>query len=503
MPTRGKKDPNGRALRGRRAHTTFASSVDPAAQIWSNYNVRSGASGAATPEQPAVQNCLYDRFEALYEKSSIKPSLVIVPARFKSGTLYSEIPTSGAGDFTVTRATAATRVNASGLIESVASGIPRLDYFASGGVVGCPALLVEPSAQNLAFHSENWASNWAAGTQSGTTVVTGSAISLAPDGTATANEIYPTSGNTNHARQSNATTQITYVSGTIYTQSAFFKAGVGVGTRVQLTFGAARFSQDGYANFDLSAGTVLVVSGTSADTNRAARIENYGNGWYRCSFTATCNIAGSTTGLNMPLINASGATRLPTFSGTVTDYVLGWGAQVETGSVATSYIPTTTAAVTRNTDLIFTSGAVSGAIGQTEGTLYAEVDVRNFTVGSRIISISDGTQSNRISTLFVATNAIRMLATVTGTTQASITSATQSAGIFKIAIGYALNDYALYINGVQIGTDTLASVPACNVVVLGSVDSLSSGNAFNDRIRAAALYTTRLSNTQLAFITQP
>jgi hypothetical protein len=96
-----------------------------------------------------------------------------------------------------------------------------------------------------------------------------------------------------------------------------------------------------------------------------------------------------------------------------------------------------------------------------------------------------------------------MLATVTGSTQASITSATQSAGIFKIAIGYALNDYALYINGVQIGTDTLASVPACNVVVLGSVDSLSSGNAFNDRIRAAALYTTRLTNAQLAALTTP
>ena len=147
MPTRGKKDPNGRALRGRRAHTTFIS--DPIAQLWSNYNIRSGVDGAITPEQPAVQNCLYDRFETIYKKTSIKPSLLIVPARFKSGKLYSQIPTSGAGDFTVSRAlNTATRVNASGLIESVASGIPRLDYFASGGTVGCPALLVEPAATN-------------------------------------------------------------------------------------------------------------------------------------------------------------------------------------------------------------------------------------------------------------------------------------------------------------------------------------------------------------------
>jgi len=429
------------------------------------------------------------------------PSLLIVPARFKSGKLYSQLPTSGAGDFTVTRATNATRVNASGLIESVASGIPRLDYFASGGTIGCPALLVEPSGSNLVFHSSDWTSNWNAGTTSGTTVVTNSAISLAPDGTATANEIYPTSGNTNHLRTSNSTTAVTYVSGTVYTQSAFFKAGIGVGIQVQLTNTAARFAQLGYANFDLIAGTVLVVSGTTADTNRAARIENYGNGWYRCSYTATCTSAGTGIGVVATLIAASGDTRFPSFSGTVTDYLLGWGAQLETGSVATSYIPTTTAAVTRNADVVLVSGAVSGSIGQTEGTIYAEVDARNFTVNSRLISISNGTQSNRITTLFFGTNAIRLLATVGGLGQVAINSSSLSPGIIKFAIGYALNDYAFYVNGVQAGTSASALVPACNAVILGSVDSLTGSSVMNDRILAAALYTTRLSNAELAALT--
>ncbi len=432
------------------------------------------------------------------------PSLLIVPARFKSGKLYSQLPTSGAGDFTVTRATNATRVNASGLIESVASGIPRLDYFSSDGTVGCPALLVEPSGSNLAFHSTDWTNNWNAGTASGTTIITNSTISFAPDGTATANEIHPTSGNTNHSRNSNATTATTYTSGTIYTMSAFFKAGVGVGTRIQLTYNSARFSQNGYANFDLIAGTVLVVSGTTADTNRAARIENYGNEWYRCSFAATCTSNGTGIGFSVGLINASGDTRSPSFSGTVTDYLLGWGAQLETGSVATSYIPTTTAAVTRNADVVLVSGAVSGAIGQTEGTIYAEVDVRNFAGGSsRLISISNGTQSNRITTFFFGTNAIRLLATVAGAGQVSITSPSLSAGIIKLAIGYALNDYAFYINGVQIGTSASALVPACNAVILGSVDSLTGLAVMNDRILAAALYTTRLTNAELAALTTP
>lgn len=75
---------------------------------------------------------------------AINPSLLIVPYRYKAAKLYSQLPESGDGDFVVTRSTTATRVNASGLIESVASGVPRLDY--TGG--GCPSLLVEPAATN-------------------------------------------------------------------------------------------------------------------------------------------------------------------------------------------------------------------------------------------------------------------------------------------------------------------------------------------------------------------
>jgi len=122
MPTRGSKDPNGRALRGRRAHTTFALLTDPARQIWNSFNNRANAGGADAPEA-AVNGCLYDRFKSLYNKTATKPSLVIVPARFKSGTLYSQIPSSNA-DFTVTRNTAARRFDSAGLIESVARASP-------------------------------------------------------------------------------------------------------------------------------------------------------------------------------------------------------------------------------------------------------------------------------------------------------------------------------------------------------------------------------------------
>jgi hypothetical protein len=170
------------------------------------------------------------------------PSLLIVPYRSKTGKLYSQIPTSGNGDFTVTRATTATRVGPDGLIASVASGIPRLDYYTSGGTAGCPALLVEPAATNLAFHSHLWVtgSNWA---NTEVSVVTGTTATTDPFGTNLANAISPTSGNTLHIVQSNTPTAISFTSGTIYTQSAFFKQGTGVAGRyAQLTFPSAAFS---------------------------------------------------------------------------------------------------------------------------------------------------------------------------------------------------------------------------------------------------------------------
>ena len=424
------------------------------------------------------------------------PSLLIVPARFKSGKLYSQIPTSGAGDFTVTRATTATRVNASGLIESVASGIPRLDYFASDGTVGCPALLVEPSAQNLAFHSTNWTSNWV---NTAITVVTGTTATIDPFGTNLANAISPTSGNTLHIAQSNNPTSITYISGTVYTQSAFFKQGTGVAGRyAQLTFPSPVFSQLGYANFDLQLGTLAVVSGTSADTNRAASIENYGNGWYRCRLTATCTNSATAVGFGFVLATASGAIRAASFSGTVTDVIYGVGAQLETGSVATSYIPTTTAAVTRNADVVSVSGAVSGSIGQTSGTFYLDIAyaLRGTSTGNRWLEISG--PSNNIGLAVSTTNIVRNI--VNGSSDILATPSTAD-GV-KIAWGYDGSGVVLFVNGTQYTlTNGGAQVITSLDKVLIDMSTTAGTRMAYARILSAALYTTRLTNAELASLT--
>ncbi len=436
------------------------------------------------------------------------PSLILVPARFKTGKLYTPLATtsggvvlSASGDFNVTRATTATRVNASGLIEVVASGIPRLDYPLGGG---CPALLVEPSGTNLVVQSENWlASGWRADVSGNVTTVSATTGTLDPYGANTANAISPTSGNTTHLKfGSDGSTSFT--SGTIYTSSAFFKQGAGnAGRYVQLTFVNTRFTQLGYANFDLQLGTVAVVSGTSADTNRAASIENYGNGWYRCRFTATCNSAGTTNGISISLIETSGATRLPTFSGTTTDILYGWGAQTETGSIATSYIPTTTASATRNAEVISLSGAVSGCIGQTEGTIYAEVDLRNITGNKVIVNLSNGTADYRLLLQIQTTNTLYFYSNNGGATTA-IATGTVTTGTHKIAASYSSGNVQMYLDGSFLASGTMSNYPTVSLTDVAIGTRISSGVYglfFNDRIRAAALYTTRLTNTELAALT--
>jgi hypothetical protein len=431
------------------------------------------------------------------------PSLLIVPARFKTGKLYTQIATTSAGlvlgssgDFNVTRATTATRVNANGNIEVVASGVPRLDYYTSGGTAGCPALLVEPAATNFAPNANLMNVLDTPTVSGGVTFTTGSTDFLAPDGASGSINKYvggDASGATQNTRYAGTSVAVS-ASGT-YRFSLFVKAGA----TNPLNFCAIQFtlftgaSGTATSYFSLASGTAL-TSGSS--------IENYGNGWYRCvsaPYTiASGDLSGSVyfylaEGNNDITWPVSGALNLTAYT---------WGAQMEAGSIATSYIPTTTGSVTRNADVITLSGAVSGCIGQTEGTIYAEVDVRNFTNGNRIVCLSDGTSDNRIIIQEGANSTLQAIVTNATSGVVDISTASgRTAGIYKIAIGYKQNDFAVYVNGSQTGTDNTGGVPACNQIFIGKIETTATTNQLNDRIRAAALYTTRLTNSELATLT--
>jgi hypothetical protein len=422
------------------------------------------------------------------------PSLLIVPARFKAGTLYTQIATTSAGvvlgssgDFNVTRATTATRFNSAGLIESVASGVPRLDYYTSGGTAGCPALLVEPSAQNLVPNGVGFASSTGVQT-SGITDSPAVAIS----GTlVTKNEA---SGTIRFLSQNFSASAL--ASGTTYTVSRFFKYdGVAFNTSLEhnnsLQWGNVGWSQA----IALSAASGVTLG---ASTLCTGSIENFGNGWHRVNVRVTTGaaISGAVTVAVLSILPAA----LSTGQGFLTACP-----QLETGSVATSYIPTTTAAVTRNADVVTLSGAVSGCIGQTEGTIYVEVDLSNRLNGTAAITLAkDANVSGRV--IIYTNTSNRWRANYTDASgnvvDTSAANDSQVLGVNKLAFAYGAGGNAtVHCNGSLIitlsGTSTF--VQELRAVFLGS--SNAGALFFNNRIRAAALYTTRLTNAEIIALT--
>ncbi len=178
--------------------------------------------------------------------------------------------------------------------------------------------------------------------------------------------------------------------------------------------------------------------------------------------------------------------------------------QAEVGPVPTSPITTTIAAVSRAADVISASGAlVSGLIGQTEGTIYAEVDYKSIATTKSIIAINDGTSNNRIQVRFASTTVFNLRIVIGGVDNdynVTISPALSASGSFKVALAYKQNDYVLAVNGSLYASTASRNVPACTNLILGN--SGFTSEFLNDRLRAAALYTTRLTDAQLAELTR-
>jgi hypothetical protein len=343
---------------------------------------------------------------------------------------------------------------------------------------------VEPSAQNSALQSQDFTTTWSPTNVTVSANVTGTTD---PFGTNLADLLTATASGSARVVQT-----FGFVSGTTYTYSCFAKAGNGFFGMTMENGGVA----SGVAViWNVSTGA-FSVSGSvgSGYTLQAHNIENYGNGWYRCSIRV---LLGSTVTGNIRVNTSNGTMSSVVVQSDNGNSVNVFGAQLEVGSIATSYIPTTTGSVTRNADVINLSGAVSGCIGQTEGTVYAEVDIRNFINNARVIALSDGTGSNAISLQLLNPDRIRVTVNLATIGQVDF-SAVMPAGVNKIALGYAQNNVALYLNGTSVGTDLSCNIPATNKVDLGN---LNGSTVLNDRIRAAALYTTRLTNAELAALT--
>jgi hypothetical protein len=299
---------------------------------------------------------------------------------------------------------------------SSASNIPRLDY--TNG--SCPSILVEPQRTNLALRSEEFnVSPWS---NLGTITITPNATT-SPSGNLTADLILGADST------SNVNQIIAGTIGVVYTNSFYIKNNNSTQSQVLVRNSTSVVA----ANINWS-GSILTSIINNAGTTT---FQNVGNGWYRIISTYTA-------------VEAPQRPRIyPTLNTNQSVYVWGW--QLEAGANATSYIPTTTASVTRNADVISKTG-ISSLIGQTEGTLF--VDFYNQLLNSTLLCINKN-----------ATNAIFINISNTGTiigryyansilTTTNATTYTTFNQRIKVALKYGSFGIKLFVNGVLKGTNS-------------------------------------------------
>jgi len=366
------------------------------------------------------------------------------------------------------------------VVSGITNDLARLDY--SGGA-SCPSLLLEGERRNLVADSEYYnSSNWNQGSIRG---VINDNATTSPEGVLNASAYIP---NSVYGRHYITETTFTATSGIDYTFSLFAKANGYNFVQIALSTGFDIV----YQNFNLSTGA---LGNGDLSVGYEARIEPFGNGWYRISVTAETNTTSSSF-LIVP-ISTDTTTRLPEYSGDSVNGILLYGAQREAGSYSTSYIPNygLTSGATRTADVCNKTG-ISSLIGQTEGTLFVEAKV---TIGGRLMLI--GTTGNFIEILTNATGKANGFV-YNGSTQANILStATYSSGdTLKIALAYKANDFALYVNGTSQGTDTSGAIPS-SLAQLIINDYLSAGYNTANGYKQALLFKTRLSNADLATLT--
>lgn len=389
---------------------------------------------------------------------------------------------------TFTRASTRMRFSSGGVLVQDAANVPSLDY--DPITLAARGMLVEELRTNLLLQSEAFDS----GIWGKVTASVSANVAVSPSGTTTADKFVEDTSAAPHQ----LTQALGVTSGTTYTTSVYAKAG----ERALL-----QLNYSGYvgANFNLLTGTVNNVGTANANFNGySASILPMGNGWYRCSVTQTCiaTLAGSQQ-LYVGDTPTFSGTAPPTYTGDGASGLYLWGAQMEVGAFATSYVPTTTAQATRAADSAAITDLTKIGFNASEGTLYAElpVPVSVSSLAAGILSLHDGTSLNRI-VAWIGSGSFRVLSTVAGAAQTYSAGVAPAVGtLCKFAFAYRANDFASSLNGAAAVTGTLLGVPAVNALRLGATTPAASSEVLGGQIRSVRYYPRRMTNAELQSLT--
>ena len=386
---------------------------------------------------------------------------------------------------TFTRGSTATYVGSDGLIKTAAANEARFDHDpATGESLG---LLVEESRTNLFTYSEQFnESAWSK------TRITVSANSItAPDGTLTADKIIENVGSSQDYILNRSVTSLVAT----YTYSFFAKAGERKHIRISRSTG----NQTTFTHY-----YTLEDSGTATG---GGNIESYANGWYRCYGQTEVTSAG-TAGFALRLENSSTNS---IYDGDGTSGIYLWGAQYEQGAFVASYIPTTTASVTRSADVASMTGTnFSSWYNQSEGTFlmksaysenpYANIHrfevYRNGAANTDLIAVVSAYPSEGYTRLVSLSNSVgTSLGLYVNNTWTNKTSN-------HIAVALETNNCSI-VSGSAIGTDTTSTFPQ-NLDAFGfgaPSNTVASNQVQVNIISRITYYPYRLSNDQLQALT--
>jgi hypothetical protein len=373
-----------------------------------------------------------------------KPKLALIPSA-QGSKFYSVLPSSGVGDFDFTRSGSATRINSQGLIESVGSGVSRLNYPMIDGVVkGCPHHILEPQRTNLIQYSEDFSNAWWLKLNN---VTVSAEKVISPDGTLNASQLV--FDGTSGGRIEKGLTGV--ISGSDYTVSVYVRVASGTQEVSFGSFEAATFTAT-------TEWQRLTRTQPENDTNAYPRLI--------CEDAATIEV---------------------------------WGFQYEQGSFATSYIPTNGSTVTRSAETANGSGDAS-TFNDSEGVLMAEISALDLSeTSSRRLGI---TKNGTYEGLRLQLGNGNISATVyDGTTNQYNNSVNIDNSIFhKVALKYKTNDFALWIDGIEYFPQSSGST-----FVNGTLDDISfdyvGGNPFYGNTKQLQYFDTALNDNELETLT--
>ena len=381
---------------------------------------------------------------------STLPKLALIPSGYKASKVYSALPTNGDGDFTFSRISNATRVNKDGLIETIDSNVPRLDYSDSN----CPSLLLEPQRTNLIRHSEVF-TNWI---NTGTAFVS-SNDNVSPDGTLNASTVSGLTGS--------GSNNLYFITGEnpaskTYTFSVYLKG-------------------EGTLRLQISNDVDQAISETVTLTSD----------WKRYIVTGTFN---STLGDLSVVIDDSNAN--------ATEYKV-WGAQLEEGNYATSYIPTNgeVGGVTRTVETckkenqtIFTDYPF---------TVYAKAKID--AVGNTIFSLNNTSSQNYYLVFYLPTSTqVGLLRRDLSNNDSDFYNFSYSVGdTIKVAAAFVSSTaYKLYINGTEIANVTSGdSIPFNHDDISLGQFRITGDTGTRDPINEFMIFNEVLSDAELISLT--